>query len=120
LGNFVAAAEAEQWHDKALHPTAYSFGFRSCLAPSLRFRRRVSLVVGPRLGLKEARGLVDGAPATVKDDITKEESQQMKKLEAASAVVDVKGFAQKLANVAVLPKNSSHFTLKQGRAFRQR
>ncbi len=32
-------------HNKALHPTAYSFGFPLVPRPSLRFRRRVSLVV---------------------------------------------------------------------------
>ncbi len=43
------------------------------------------------LGLKEAKDLVDGAPATVKDGVTKEEAQQMReKLEAAGAVVEVK------------------------------
>jgi large subunit ribosomal protein L7/L12 len=43
------------------------------------------------LGLKEAKDLVDGAPATVKDGLTKEEAQQMKeKLEAAGASVEVK------------------------------
>jgi len=34
-------------HNKALHPTAYSFGFPLVPRYSLRFRRRVSLVVSP-------------------------------------------------------------------------
>ena len=43
------------------------------------------------LGLKEAKDLVDGAPANVKEDVTKEEAQQIKeKLEAAGASVEVK------------------------------
>ena len=43
------------------------------------------------LGLKEAKDLVDGAPGTVKEGVTKEEAQQIKeKLEAAGAVVEVK------------------------------
>ncbi len=43
------------------------------------------------LGLKEAKDLVDGAPATVKEGLTKEDAQKMKeKLEAAGAGVEVK------------------------------
>ena len=47
--------------------------------------------VVPALGLKEAKDLVDGAPATVKDGLTKEEANAMKeKLEAAGAGVEIK------------------------------
>jgi hypothetical protein len=44
-----AAAEThQQQHNKALHPTAYSFvPFARASLRSLRFRRRVSLVVRP-------------------------------------------------------------------------
>ena len=43
------------------------------------------------LGLKEAKDLVDGAPATVKEGVSKEDAAKMKeKLEAAGAVVEVK------------------------------
>ena len=43
------------------------------------------------LGLKEAKDLVDGAPKTVKEGVSKEEAEQMKeKLEAAGASVEVK------------------------------
>ena len=42
------------------------------------------------LGLKEAKELVEGAPTTVKDSISKDEADQVKeKLEAAGAVVAV-------------------------------
>ena len=47
--------------------------------------------VNPALGLKEAKDLVEAAPATVKEGATKEEAQEMKeKLEAAGAQVEVK------------------------------
>lgn len=47
--------------------------------------------VNPTLGLKEAKDLVEAAPATVKEGATKEEAQQMKeKLEAAGAQVEIK------------------------------
>ena len=44
-----------------------------------------------QLGLKEAKDLVDGAPQTVKEGVSKEEAEAIKKqLEAAGAVVELK------------------------------
>ncbi len=43
------------------------------------------------LGLKEAKDLVDGAPSTVKEAVSKEEAQQIKaKLEEQGATVELK------------------------------
>jgi len=43
------------------------------------------------LGLKEAKDLVDGAPSTVKEGISKEEAESIKKqLEEAGAKVELK------------------------------
>ncbi|WP_026673486.1 50S ribosomal protein L7/L12 [Alkalihalobacterium bogoriense] len=43
------------------------------------------------LGLKEAKALVDGAPAPIKEGVAKEEAEEMKaKLEEAGATVEVK------------------------------
>ena len=43
------------------------------------------------LGLKEAKDLVDGAPKSVKENVSKDEAAQLKaKLEAEGAVVEVK------------------------------
>lgn len=43
------------------------------------------------LGLKEAKDLVDGAPKPVKEGVSKEEAEQIKKkLEEAGATVEVK------------------------------
>ncbi len=43
------------------------------------------------LGLKEAKDLVDGAPQTVKESVSKEEATQLKaKIEEAGGVVEVK------------------------------
>lgn len=43
------------------------------------------------LGLKEAKDLVESAPATVKDGVSKDDSDKMKKkLEEAGAKVDIK------------------------------
>ncbi|HSH45291.1 MAG TPA: 50S ribosomal protein L7/L12 [Longimicrobiales bacterium] len=43
------------------------------------------------LGLKEAKDLVDGAPATVKESVSKDEAEQIKaKLEEQGATVELK------------------------------
>ena len=43
------------------------------------------------LGLKEAKGLVDGAPSPIKEGATKDEAEEIKKkLEAAGAKVELK------------------------------
>ena len=43
------------------------------------------------LGLKEAKDLVEGAPKTVKEGVSKEEAEELKKkLEAAGAKVELK------------------------------
>lgn len=43
------------------------------------------------LGLKEAKGLVDGAPAAIKEGVSKDEAEALKKeLEEAGASVEVK------------------------------
>ena len=47
--------------------------------------------INPSLGLKEAKDLVDGAPKTVKEHVSKEESAKIKEaLEKAGAKVEVK------------------------------
>ncbi|HZH28422.1 MAG TPA: 50S ribosomal protein L7/L12 [Azospirillaceae bacterium] len=51
--------------------------------------KEVRTVTG--LGLKEAKDLVEGAPKTVKEGVSKEEAQKIKKLlEDAGAKVDIK------------------------------
>jgi len=43
------------------------------------------------LGLKEAKDLVDGAPKTVKEGVSKEEAEKIKQqLEAVGATVEIK------------------------------
>jgi large subunit ribosomal protein L7/L12 len=43
------------------------------------------------LGLKEAKELVDGAPSTVKEGVSKDEAEELKKaLEEAGATVELK------------------------------
>ncbi|MGD0166582.1 MAG: 50S ribosomal protein L7/L12 [Gaiellaceae bacterium] len=52
---------------------------------------RVVREVVPGLGLKEAKDLVESAPAPVKEGVTKDEAEQIKaKLEETGATVEVK------------------------------
>ena len=45
----------------------------------------------PGLGLAEAKALVEGAPKTIKDGVTKAEAEEMKKkIETAGAKVEIK------------------------------
>jgi large subunit ribosomal protein L7/L12 len=45
----------------------------------------------PGLGLAEAKALVEGAPKTLKEGVTKAEAEEIKKkIEAAGAKVDIK------------------------------
>jgi large subunit ribosomal protein L7/L12 len=52
---------------------------------------RVVREVVPGLGLKEAKDLVESAPAAIKEGVTKDEAEQVKtKLEETGATVEVK------------------------------
>ena len=52
---------------------------------------RVVREVVPGLGLKEAKDLVESAPAAIKEGVTKDEAEQMKaKLEETGATIEVK------------------------------
>jgi len=75
------AAEAEQ--------TAFSVSLDAAGDKKIQVIKVVRQVTG--LGLKEAKDLVDGAPNTVKEGVTKEEAEQVKgQLEEAGAVVSLK------------------------------
>lgn len=58
-------------------------------AAKLKVVKEVKTLLG--LGLKEAKELVDGAPAAVKQGVSKEEAETIKAaLEAVGATVEVK------------------------------
>jgi large subunit ribosomal protein L7/L12 len=81
-GGGAAAAEAEE-------KTAFDVVLASAGAQKIQVIKVVRAVTG--LGLKEAKDLVDGAPANVKDGIAKEEADSIKaQLEEAGATVELK------------------------------
>src|SRR5215472_11248710 len=81
-GGGGAPAEAEE-------KTAFDVVLTSAGGQKIQVIKVVRAVTG--LGLKEAKDLVDGAPANVKDGATKEEADSIKaQLEEAGATVELK------------------------------
>ena len=69
--------------------TSFDVILKSAGANKLAIVKIVKELTG--LGLKEAKDLVDGAPANVKEGVTKDEAEGLKKsLEEAGAVVELK------------------------------
>lgn len=80
-GGNGAAAEAEQ--------TEFDVILKSAGTAKLQVIKVVKEAFG--LGLKEAKDIVDGAPSTVKEKISKAEAEQLKAtLEEAGAEVELK------------------------------
>jgi large subunit ribosomal protein L7/L12 len=80
-GGGEAAAAEEQ--------TEFTVVLKEAGASKLAVVKAVKELTG--LGLKEAKDLVDGAPANVKEGVTKDEAEGLKKsLEEAGAVVELK------------------------------
>ena len=70
--------------------TEFTVVIKDAGAQKIQVIKAVREVV-PALGLKEAKDLVESAPANVKEDVTKEEAQTIKeKLEAAGASIEIK------------------------------
>lgn len=89
-GGVIAPGGTDGAAPAAEEQTEFTVVLKEAGAQKIQVIKAVREVVST-LGLKEAKDLVDGAPATVKDGLTKEEAQQMKeKLEAAGASVEVK------------------------------
>ena len=85
----VAAAPAAGEAAAAEEKTSFDVVLKSAGAAKLQVVKAVKEACG--LGLKEAKDLVDGAPATVKEGLSKEEAENLKKtIEAAGAEVEQK------------------------------
>jgi large subunit ribosomal protein L7/L12 len=81
----AAAGAAEAVEEK----TSFDVVLKEVGSAKLQVVKAVKEACG--LGLKEAKDLVDGAPATVKEGLSKEEAENLKKtIEAAGAVVELK------------------------------
>ena len=86
----VAGAPAAGAAPAAEEKTEFDVVLAEAGANKLNVIKAVREVVAG-LGLKEAKDLVDGAPKTIKEGITKDEAAKLKeKLEAAGAKVEIK------------------------------
>lgn len=80
-----AAAAAEEKEEK----TAFTVMLNAAGANKIAVIKEIRAIT--ELGLKEAKELVDSAPKKVKENVTKEEAEEIKKkLEAAGATVELK------------------------------
>ncbi len=85
----VAAPAAGGEGAAAAEQTEFDVVLKEAGANKLQVVKAVKEVCG--LGLKEAKEMVDGAPATVKEKLSKAEAEAHKKaLEEAGAVVELK------------------------------
>ena len=75
--------------DAAEEKTSFDVVLTSAGAAKLKVVKAVKELTG--LGLKEAKGIVDSAPAPIKEGISKDEAEGLKKsLEEAGAEVELK------------------------------
>jgi len=80
-----AAAPAEEKEEK----TSFDVVLKSVGANKLAIVKAVKELTG--LGLKEAKDIVDGAPSAIKEGVSKDEAEALKKsLEDAGAEVELK------------------------------
>lgn len=80
-GAGAAAAEEEQ--------TEFTVELTDAGAAKIKVIKAVREATG--LGLKEAKALVDGAPSAIKENVSKEEAEELKaKIEEAGGSVEVK------------------------------
>lgn len=85
----VAAGPVEGGAAAAAEQTEFDVVLVSAGTAKLQVVKAVKEVLG--LGLKEAKDLVDGAPATLKEKVSKAEAEQLKSaIEETGATVEVK------------------------------
>lgn len=85
----VAVAAAAAPGEAAEEKTEFDVVLTDAGANKINVIKEVRAITG--LGLKEAKDLVEAAPKAVKEAVTKEESDEMKKkLETAGAKVEIK------------------------------
>lgn len=85
----VAAGPAAGAAGAAEEKTSFDVVLTEVGATKLQVVKAVKEACG--LGLKEAKDLVDGAPATIKEGLSKEEAENLKKtIEEAGAKVELK------------------------------
>jgi large subunit ribosomal protein L7/L12 len=85
----AAAPAGDAGAGKAAEKTEFTVVLAAAGSNKIAVIKEVRSITG--LGLKESKDMVEGAPKTVKEGVTKEQAAEMKtKLEAAGAKVEIK------------------------------
>jgi len=85
----VAAATAEAGKEQEEEKTEFDVILKAFGDKKIQVIKEVRAITG--LGLKEAKALVDNAPKPVKEKISKEDAENIKKqLEAVGATIEIK------------------------------
>jgi len=85
----VAAGAAQSGASKEEAKTEFTVVLASAGEQKITVIKEIRAITG--LGLKDSKDLVEGAPKTIKEGVSKEDAAQIKsKLEAVGAVVEVK------------------------------
>ena len=85
----AVAAAAGGPAEAAAEQTEFDVVMTSFGAKKIQVIKEVRGITG--LGLKDAKGLVEGVPATIKEAVSKEEAEKIKgQLEEAGAAVEIK------------------------------
>lgn len=84
----AAAAPAGAAAPAAVEQTEFNVVLKDAGAEKIKVIKEVRAITG--LGLKEAKDLVEGAPKTLKEGVSKDEAEKIKKqVESAGAKVDI-------------------------------
>lgn len=84
----AAAAAAAPAGAAAIEKTEFNVILKSAGADKIKAIKEVRAITG--LGLKEAKDLVEGAPKTLKEGVSKDEADKIKKqVESAGAQVEI-------------------------------
>jgi large subunit ribosomal protein L7/L12 len=84
----AAAAPAGAAAPAAAEQTEFNVVLKDAGAEKIKVIKEVRAITG--LGLKEAKDLVEGAPKTLKEGVSKDEAEKIKKqVESAGAKVDI-------------------------------
>jgi len=85
----VAAAPAGEAQEEAVEQTEFDVVLTAIGDKKIQVIKVVRAITG--LGLKEAKGVVDGIPGPVKEGVSKDEAEDIKnQLEEAGASVEIK------------------------------
>lgn len=86
---FAAAAPADQAQEEAAEQTEFDVVLTAIGDKKIQVIKAVRAITA--LGLKEAKAVVDGAPAPIKEGVSEEEAEGIQsQLEEAGATVEIK------------------------------